>query len=914
MSLLNRAPKTLEDQYFQEIRPKLYELHGKHRQRGVRESRTLAEHLDSACQFSLTVSRLAGVPEPQRAVLLAATAVHDLNKLDGANGRNVKALARNQTFLKEQLEQAAVATLMQTDTDLELARKLIERHSGHNVSDGARFLPEDPQIERWASILRAADLFDLELTAEKLAQKIRTELIHALGRPCELYRVRITEDRGYITALLLSACEEVLHQHHYNVLSVFPDGILVEGIANSDFDLTAEIAVAWQTKIDQVFGGNIEQLVRATKDGIKVSHQAVQHDHDEVLNVVLALLEKKKAGFKLEKVQGDVEKWGNQKVETAALQTALEAGLTAVTSADDFGISEGMKAAYLSYREVMPELNPKQVWDRIAAHAGLSEPQRLALEPFDALYGRSLFAAKPSPNGIQGVIAALQESLELRNGETQSGHADVSEEVIAAVQRSLSCAFVRNATDSSELAAYIDANPRQRCSLGATISETSTLSSDKMPIGTKVQMFSNRLPGGMTSDPVRQAEPLAAMAYHLMTVGAFFPAAKKEPPFYLHLGLPKGSSPDFRSFLRDWFQDRIAVNADGGPVSVDDLQLYRCVDPKRSLVYKANKVVGFAFPKRTEFIQTVVTTPIMFGDLPASQALLKAARLALEVSLTEGLRTPFVLSPSLEIDLSTFTGGRIEGIPSSLQPLLGTGKYTFEPDDENVDLSSDEIPAERILLRLQCLGKLATSVVKNLSKIEDCLYDLARACAEPFSLYFVLLRWILREQDDPNFAFNWNRIQEPLMTLLESLMPNDNSALTRYLRDAAQVATQANLWGSSTTNRTSLIEPFTEFVAAVRSQKTYMDLDFLFGALVQKYHTRLKRIRDFEVKGTKFEQLENYYSILRKLYEEVYQGRPDKLLSDQKNLEAAYLFFLTKARQEFWEKRNQEEESKETAA
>ena len=103
MSLLNRAPKTLEDRYFQEIRPKLYELHGKHRQRGVRESRTLAEHLDSACQFSLTVSRLAGVPEPQRSVLLAATAVHDLNKLDGANGRNVKALARNQTFLKEQL-------------------------------------------------------------------------------------------------------------------------------------------------------------------------------------------------------------------------------------------------------------------------------------------------------------------------------------------------------------------------------------------------------------------------------------------------------------------------------------------------------------------------------------------------------------------------------------------------------------------------------------------------------------------------------------------------------------------------------------------------------------------------------------------------------------------------------------------
>ncbi|MBW4444378.1 MAG: CRISPR-associated protein Csc3 [Plectolyngbya sp. WJT66-NPBG17] len=887
MSLINRAPKTLEDRYFQEIRPKLYELHGKHRQRGVRESRTLAEHLDSACQFSLTVSRLAGVLEPQRAVLLAATAVHDLNKLYGKNSPSLKTLARNQTFVKEQLEQAGVAALIQTDADLELARKLIERHSGHNVSDGARFLPEDPQIERWASILRAADLFDLELTEEKLAQKLRTELIHALGRPCELYRVRITEDRGYITALLLSACEEVLHQHHYNVLSVFPDGILVEGIANSDLDLTVEIAAVWQTKIDQVFGGNIEQLVRATKDGIKVSNQAVQHDRDEVLNVVLALLEKKKAGFKLEKIQGDVKKWGNQKVEPAALQTALEAGLTAVTSADDFAISEGMKAAYLSYREVVPELNPKQAWNRIAAHAGLLEPQRLALEPFDALYGRSLFAAKASPTGIQGVIAALQESLELRNGETQLGHADVSEEAITAVQRSLSCPFVRNATGSNELTAYIDANPRQRCSLGATISETSTLSSDKMPIGTKVQMFSNRLPGGMTSDPVRQAEPMAALAYQLMTVGAHFPAAKKEPPYYLHFALPQGSCPELLRIWREWLEDTAATNADGGPVTIDELRLYR----DKAISFKANKVVGFALPKRRDFVHATVTIPITWGDTTASLSLLKSLRLALELSLAPEFGFPFVLSAGLQVDVANHVFGRIEGIPSALQSLL-----SIESSQQGIGLY-DRFEAEEILKRLRCLSDLAIAIV-NLSKLDDCLYDLARACAKPFSLYFVLLRWILREQDDPHLGFNWNRIREPLMTLLESLMPNDNSALTKYLKEAAQIAAEAKLWGSSAEKRTSLAEPFVEFTTAARSQKAYMDLDFMFAALVRKYHTRLDRIREHGVGLTKLEYIKSYYIVIRKLYEEVYQGRPDKLLSDQKNLEAAYLFFLEEARRD----------------
>jgi CRISPR-associated protein Csc3 len=901
MSLLNRAPETLEDRYFQTIRPRLYGLHGKHHQHGVRASRTLAEHLDSACQFCLTVSRLANVPEPQRAVLLAATAVHDLNKLDGANGRNVKNLARNQTFLKEQLEQAGVGSLVQTEADLELARKLIERHSGHNVSDGARFLPEDPQIERWASILRAADLFDLELAEEKLAQKIRTELIHALGRPCELYRVKITEDRGYITALLLSACEEVLARHQYHVLALFPNGILIEGPARPELDLTAEIAAAWQTKIDQVFGGNIEQLVRATKDGIKVSAQAVQHDRDEVLNVVLALLEKKKAGFKLEKVQADVEKWGNQKVEPAELQAALAVGLAPASTSEDFGLSEGMKAAYLSYREVEPELSTKQVWDRIAAHMGLSEPQRQSLEPFDALYGRSLFAAKAVPKGMSGVIAALQESLELRNGETQSDHGDISEDMITAVQRSLSCPFIQIVTGRDELTAYTEANPRQRCSLGATLRETSSLSSDKMPIGTKVQMFSNRLPGGMTSDPVRQAEPMASLAYQLMTVGAHFPAAKKEPPYYLHFALPQGACPDLLRIWRDWLEDTQATNGEGGPVTLDELKLYR----DRERVFKANKVVGLALPKRRDFVHSTVTIPITWGDTTASLSLLKSLRLALELSLAPEFGFPFVLSAGLQIEVTSHIFGRVEGIPSALQPLLAI---------ENAQVGMYDRPqAEEILTRLRCLSDLAIAIV-SLSKLDDCLYDLARACSQPFSLYFVLLRWILREQDEPNLGFNWHRIREPLHTLLRSLMPIDNTALTKYLKQAAQIAAEARLWGSSAEKRTSLAEPFVEFTTAARCQKTYMDLDFMFAALVQKYHTRLDRIREHGVGLTKLEQIKSYYTVIRQLYEEVYQSRPDKLLSDQKNLEAAYLFFLEEARREVRAKADATKQAEETAA
>ena len=895
MSLFDRPIKTLEERYFIEVRPKLYELHGVHQQRGVRESHTLAEHLDSACQFTLTVSRLAGVPDRERAVLLGATAVHDLNKLD-TSGRGVKTLARNKEFLRDQLEQACVSQFIPDDDALELARKLIERHSGHNVSDGARFLPEDPRIEQWASILRAADLFDLELPEEKLIHKIRTELIHALGRPCELFRVRVSEDRGYITALLLSSCMEVLKRNGCSPLAIFADGFLAEASRLPTIDLTQEIASVWQRKIDQVFGGNIEQLVRATKDGIKISAQAVQHDREEVLSVVVALLERKKAGFKTEKVQADIQKWGSQKAGEDNVLAAIKAGLIPVSNAEEFALAEGLKAAYLSYREVIPPLSAKDIWERIANHVGLTAPQKIALEPFDALYGKGLFAAKASPKEMEGIIDALTESLEMRQGETSQDTDEVSDELLFAVRRSLSCPGIQSVIGTNELTAYIEANPRQRCSLGATLGDTSALGSDKMPIGTKIQMFSNRLPGGMSSDPVRQADPMVMLAYQLMTVGAHFPAAKKEPPYYLHFALPEGSSPALLEIWQAWLQEMAATNTEGGPVTLDELKLYR----DKALIFKPNKVVGIAFPKRKEFVYSTTILPLTWGDTTASLALLKSLRLALELSLAPEVGFPFILSAGMQVDSTTQHFGRVEGIPSTLQSLLNIpgsqlGLY-------------DRAQAMVIRDRLRCLSDLALAVV-SLSKLDDCLYDLARACSQPFSLYFVLLRWILREQDELNLSLNWSRIRGPLHQLLESLMPNDNSALTRYLKEAAQIAATIMLWGSSNERRTSLAEPFTEFIAAVRSQKSYMDLDFMFGALVKKYHIRLDRI---DKKFIKFDDIKNYYDSLRKLYEEVYQGRPDKLLSDQKNLEAAYLFFLQEARRDIWEKRKQNEESDNT--
>lgn len=136
-------------------------------------------------------------------------------------------------------------------------------------------------------------------------------------------------------------------------------------------------------------------------------------------------------------------------------------------------------------------------------------------------------------------------------------------------------------------------------------------------------------------------------------------------------------------------------------------------------------------------------------------------------------------------------------------------------------------------------------------------------------------------------------------------MSKEHDRVSHYLRQAAQIAEGAKLRGSSF-RRTAQAEPFSEFIKAVRARKSHMDWDTIFAALTQQYHTRLDRIREHGVGATKYEQVSQFYDILKSLFKEVYNSRPDRLLSDSKTLEAAYLFFLQEARKELKVQADQE--------
>jgi len=100
-----------------------------------------------------------------------------------------------------------------------------------------------------------------------------------------------------------------------------------------EHDLAPEIAQQWQKKIDQVFGSNVEELVRPSKDGIKIHPQAIQQNPDGAIEAVDRQLVKKTKNYQSDKVENDIAKYGGEAGEEA-VAAAASLGLTPVANAE----------------------------------------------------------------------------------------------------------------------------------------------------------------------------------------------------------------------------------------------------------------------------------------------------------------------------------------------------------------------------------------------------------------------------------------------------------------------------------------------------------------------------------------------------------------------------------------------------
>ena len=117
--------------------------------------------------------------------------------------------------------------------------------------------------------------------------------------------------------------------------------------------------------------------------------------------------------------------------------------------------------------------------------------------------------------------------------------------------------------------------------------------------------------------------------------------------------------------------------------------------------------------------------------------------------------------------------------------------------------------------------------------------------------------------------------------------------VSETLKDMAQVAWLKQIKGQ-TLKRNSLLVPMAMFFDQIRKQQPVLDKEALRAASIQKIFDHLDRISDERGRGKStreaIETIADHF--FQTLLEENYAGKVHRMISDEKDLKAAYLFYV----------------------
>lgn len=117
---------------------------------------------------------------------------------------------------------------------------------------------------------------------------------------------------------------------------------------------------------------------------------------------------------------------------------------------------------------------------------------------------------------------------------------------------------------------------------------------------------------------------------------------------------------------------------------------------------------------------------------------------------------------------------------------------------------------------------------------------------------------------------------------------------SEIIKQMSKIAWDSHIKGDSL-KRNSLLYPINTVFEQIRKQNQFLDLELVRASTIQKIFDYLDRINESEYKvgQKKREKITEFVDIFfDKLLLETYKNKINLILSDEKNLKAAYLFYI----------------------
>jgi CRISPR-associated protein Csc3 len=886
-------------------------------QTGAKHGEPLYNHVLNMVFVAERLQPLLDLSDLETRVLYSAIPVHDLNKVGDRAGVSFNRLATIEA-VKEELERISVPEFFPDYLNyLEDMTLLVRSHSGHFHTDGEFLirahnpyrLDRDRLDRVLRPLIRALDNLELSVTLSESTNKqdFLAFLNSISNRQYEFGYHRVAENRGILTNLVQNQVAGYLEERYGLVpLLFYPDGVayLVEKRQAPHItpdDLTT-IGKRVATAGARISRGNFTKFIRSGNQGIKVDRQclALGTSFSQVLDHIYTLVMRKVSGkrFKLDEVERKI----HERLEVALCEPAQTPIDPRIKGRLEMPLcpssQEGMGAGELlrSYYIFLSDHFAKQVgdpWRYLYRWLKIGEEMTPFYDLLDPRYQRAYVIT-----GNLGLsMEVLYDSI-LEDGRRLIGGVEQRDDQALGDFAALADYVKRHVTFSFEadqqidfvtaLQAYVESNHHQCCYCGSEF-KTSAWMAQHVPADISVQSFSNRLPGGWGKEPKKNICLVCRAQFILEKLNRS--SVKNVKTFYLHLYPYTFYTDVFLRALSDRVNDLLATDTTVIMLRSDDALREISSDSSGSLRLitrtKAGKphAFGLALPQYAEFVGNVIIFPMNCPGENDAEQFLFALQNVLVMQRFLGCKAVLTSSPVPPVNRDTFNDFFVDGIPLGFEGLLP------EPD-------LDRRVVNQLWARMAALIRLRSELY-NPEREENSSLVFARAMADlsGLSVFHEADRMVelrARSGGASGDQRMWRTIAITRRILSDVNIAANGGLTMQALTDLATLGWRDRIIGRSL-ERNSLLKPFDMILEALKGKSDAFNVETLRAALVEDIFRHLEVIASQEYKPgrTKRERVKDYVDLFfNEVLEGVYRANINRLLSDEKGLRSAYLFYL----------------------
>lgn len=883
-------------------------------QSGNKRGESLWTHILNMVCVVEALQPILDLNDTERRVLFTAITVHDINKMR-TEPKSFSRLAI-EPVIRELIDDIGFDMFFpEWQKYLADIEALIRDHSGHYAVGGdSLIVKSDPtrlgrsRIDALVHLLRAIDVIDLSHSIAERKHKNAflghlNSYLNASGSPrqMEWHTHQLVEQRGILTNVVHNAILDALSARFSLVpVLLYSDGAAYLADQNGDIQPDAGwLGMRVNAQINAIVAGKPDELIDFKPNtGYKIKDEAFSLGvpFDRLWLAIRNQVSRRKftpEAYDTTARKGAIKNIRRQQEKQpdfgADWLARLEDPAPVVHGRDEqFRVAELARAYRLFLDNHASPLIRDDPWHYVYKLLDLPQEQWDFYDRFNSASHRHLVLAGDitlsEDTAFERILADAEQLLSSTDFTSTSTSA-LWEEYVR-LYMLVDGRPLRSDNWSEPLAHYV-ANQHRQCVYCSGPFATSEWMSADVRDGIKVQQFSYRMEGGGSREPKKNICDVCKTQFLLEKLN--YPPVRNEKILYLHL-FPYSFYPaPFTDALRNTLNQLRgsdfavhALNMDTGD-AVEGLAAGIGKPPVFRAKTQQDKPqpYGIYVPLFSETMSGHVIFPINAPGANDTERYLFAFWFAVVLQQHFGVRVLLSESAIPPFDADAMPDLFLDNIPLGCSGLLPRSDYRVFDGELRTPGMLQELWGT--VERLFALDRLIFG--------EDVKLAVTRAMLSgPLSVFHTMDR--LMQKHDRERA---GREAFPhLKALAISIGGEWMARLSDQLTKIAELAWERRLLGKSL-KRSSLLFPVDEVFTKLARLDATRDRETLIAATAQDIFAHLERIADEERKPgrTKYEAVERYVRLwYSNVLDEVYDGKVQRLLADEKLLRSAYLFFL----------------------